>query len=71
MSEIGGTALGDLAKEYAHKFVVQEGVTNGWQWIAATGEFWLQHSKKIAHYRVLEKVDSYFYFNMIPKIANY
>ena len=31
MSEIGGTRLGDFAEEYAHKFVVQAEMTNGWQ----------------------------------------
>ena len=50
MSEIGGSRLGDFAEEYAHKFVVQAEMTNGWQWLAAPKEFWLQHFKKAMHY---------------------
>ena len=49
LSKKKGTRLGDSAEEYAHKFVVQAEMTNGWQWLAAPKEFWLQHLKKEMH----------------------
>ena len=45
--------LGERAEAYAYKFVEEDKLNNGWLWLTAEKEYWLQNMKR-GHYRVLE-----------------